>query len=111
MASEKESKSATKSRRKHALASSTDTHASNSHSVLEHNLSLNGSVGTEADPETIKAREKEVVEKIKELVRLAQEQGYVTYNDINEALPDAMLNPETLDEIYIKLRGLEVEIV
>src|SRR5690349_16635596 len=26
-------------------------------------------------------------EKIKELLRLAQEQGYLTYNDINDALP------------------------
>src|SRR3989441_446334 len=49
--------------------------------------------------------------KIKELVRLAQEQGYLTYNDINDALPDTMITPEELDEIYIKLRNLEVEIV
>src|SRR5439155_5856900 len=48
---------------------------------------------------------------IKELVRLAQEQGYLTYNDINDTLPDAMITPEELDEIYIKLRNLEVEIV
>jgi len=53
----------------------------------------------------------DLTEKIKELVRLAQEQGYLTYNDINEALPDSMISPEALDEIYIKLRGLEVEIV
>src|SRR6266849_8547940 len=49
--------------------------------------------------------------KIKELVRLAQEQGYLTYNDINDALPDTVTSPEELDEIYIKLRNLEVEIV
>jgi len=53
----------------------------------------------------------DLIEKIKELVRLAQEQGYLTYNDINDALPDAMITPEELDEIYIKLRNLEVEIV
>src|SRR2546425_2067726 len=53
----------------------------------------------------------DLTEKIKELVRLAQEQGYLTYNDINEALPDSMISAEALDEIYIKLRGLEVEIV
>jgi hypothetical protein len=29
----------------------------------------------------------DLTEKIKELVRLAQEQGYLTYNDINDALP------------------------
>jgi RNA polymerase primary sigma factor len=53
----------------------------------------------------------DLTEKIKELVRLAQEQGYLTYNDINDALPDSMITPEELDEIYIKLRNLEVEIV
>src|SRR5712691_1802063 len=53
----------------------------------------------------------ELTEKIKELVRLAQEQGYLTYNDINDALPDAIVSAEELDEIYIKLRNLEVEIV
>ncbi|MBI2929737.1 MAG: RNA polymerase sigma factor RpoD [Verrucomicrobia bacterium] len=50
-------------------------------------------------------------EKIKELVRLAQEQGYLTYTDINDALPDSVVTPEELDEIYVKLRNLEVEIV
>src|SRR5262245_3363557 len=29
----------------------------------------------------------ELTEKVKELLRLAQEQGYLTYNDINDALP------------------------
>ena len=53
----------------------------------------------------------DLTEKIKELVRLAQEQGYLTYNDINDALPDAVVTPEELDEIYIKLRNLEIEIV
>jgi RNA polymerase primary sigma factor len=52
-----------------------------------------------------------LAEKIKELVRLAQEQGYLTYNDINDALPDSVVSPDDLDEIYIKLRSLEVEIV
>jgi RNA polymerase primary sigma factor len=50
-------------------------------------------------------------EKVKELVRLAQEQGYLTYSDINDALPDGMVSPEELDDLYSKLRNLEVEIV
>jgi len=56
-------------------------------------------------------RAAEIAEKIKELVRLAQEQGYLTYNDVNEALPDTMISGEELDEVYVKLRNLEVEIV
>ncbi|HXS67356.1 MAG TPA: RNA polymerase sigma factor RpoD [Candidatus Polarisedimenticolia bacterium] len=56
-------------------------------------------------------RAAEIAEKVKELVRLAQEQGYLTYNDVNEALPDSMISGEELDEVYVKLRNLEVEIV
>src|SRR5208282_6073813 len=53
----------------------------------------------------------DLAEKVKELVRLAQEQGYLTYTDINDALPDAVIAPEELDNLYSKLRILEVEIV
>jgi RNA polymerase primary sigma factor len=53
----------------------------------------------------------ELSEKVKELVRLAREQGYLTYNDINEALPDVVVSTEELDDLYCKLRNLEVEIV
>jgi len=59
----------------------------------------------------VKTHNTELTEKIKELIRLAQEQGYLTYGDINDALPENLVTPEDLDEIYIKLRNLEVEIV
>src|SRR3954467_15779258 len=38
----------------------------------------------------------ELAEKIKELVRLSQEQGHLTYNDINESLPDNLSTPEQI---------------
>jgi RNA polymerase primary sigma factor len=50
-------------------------------------------------------------EKIKELVRLAQEQGQLAYNDVTEILSDSLLTPEMLDEVISKLRDLEIEIV
>jgi RNA polymerase primary sigma factor len=50
-------------------------------------------------------------QRIKELVLLAQEQGYLTYGDISDALPASNIGPEELDEVYAKLRNLEVEIV
>jgi RNA polymerase primary sigma factor len=53
----------------------------------------------------------DISEKVKELVRLAQEQGQLTFSDISEALPDNESTPEKLDEIYSKLRALEIEIV
>src|ERR1043166_3683143 len=53
----------------------------------------------------------DLTEKIKELLRLAQEQGYLTYNDINDVLRENIISADDFDEIYIKLRTLEVEIV
>jgi RNA polymerase primary sigma factor len=50
-------------------------------------------------------------EKIKELVRLAQEQGRLTYTDISEVLPESAMEPDKLDYIFAKLRSLDIEIV
>ena len=52
----------------------------------------------------------DLTETIKTLVHLGQEHGYVTYDDINDILPDN-LSPEDLDALLTKLRGLDVEIV
>ena len=62
-----------------------------------------------SDPQLATAPD--LAEKIKELVRLAREQGYLTYNDINDALPDGAIKSEELDDIYVQLRNLEIEIV
>ena len=51
-----------------------------------------------------------VAEKIKELVRLAREQGRLTYGDIDEVLSEAA-SPDEMDEIFAKLRALDVEVV
>ena len=49
-------------------------------------------------------------ETVKTLLHLAQEHGYITYDDINDVLPDN-LNPDDLDALLSKLRSLDVEIV
>ena len=51
-----------------------------------------------------------LADKIKELVRLAREQGRLTYNDIDEVLSDNA-SPEEMDEVFAKLRSLDVEVV
>ena len=72
--------------------------------------SLERAASSQAGP-SAKGLAGEIAEKVKELVRLAQEQGYLTYTDITETLPEGLITPEALDEIYGKLRTLEVEIV
>ena len=52
----------------------------------------------------------DLTETIKTLLHLSQEHGYVTYDDINDILPDN-LSPEDLDAVLSKLRSLDVEIV
>jgi RNA polymerase primary sigma factor len=52
----------------------------------------------------------DLTETVKTLLHIAQENGYVTYDDINDILPDG-LTPDDLDTLYTKLRTLEVEIV
>jgi RNA polymerase primary sigma factor len=53
----------------------------------------------------------DINEKVKELIRLAKEQGYLTYSDINEALPEKLLSPDEYDEILTKLRSFDIDIV
>ena len=53
----------------------------------------------------------DLTEKFKELVLLAQEQGSLTFGDIAESLPEGKVTVEELDNIYNRLRTLEIEIV
>jgi RNA polymerase primary sigma factor len=53
----------------------------------------------------------DIQEKLRFLIRLAKEQDYLTFDDFNEALPNGFVTPELLDEIIIRLRSLEIEII
>ena len=50
-------------------------------------------------------------EKLKELIKLAKEQGYLTYGDVNDILPENILSADALDAILILLRGMDIEII
>src|SRR6266849_5302527 len=50
-------------------------------------------------------------EKVKDLVRLAKEQGHLTYDEVNDALSDEVVTPGDLDAVLTKLRSLDIEIV
>jgi RNA polymerase primary sigma factor len=52
----------------------------------------------------------DLTETVKTLLHLSQEHGYITYDDINDVLPDN-LSPDDLDALLSKLRSLDVEIV
>src|SRR5215467_1964858 len=71
----------------------------------------NASTTHENGAATKKQLSAELVEKVKELVRLSHEQGHLTFGDINDSLPDTLATPENIEEIIIQLRNLEVDIV
>jgi len=50
-------------------------------------------------------------EKVKELIQLAQEQGHLTRDDLNESFPPDEHSQEELDEVHRRLRSLEIEVV
>ena len=50
-----------------------------------------------------------LAETIKALVLLAHEQGCVSYDDINDLLPDGV-SPDDLNELHARLRNLDIEI-
>src|SRR4051794_33778192 len=53
----------------------------------------------------------EVNEKVKELLLLAQEQGYLTSEDVQECLPPEQSTPQLLEQISVRLAALDIEIV
>jgi RNA polymerase primary sigma factor len=57
-----------------------------------------------------KAQEK-LNERIRNLIRLSKEQSFLTYKDINQALPDSVNNPDEIENVISILQNLEVDIL
>ena len=54
---------------------------------------------------------KKMNEKVRALIRLAKEQGHVTYKEINKALGDRAGNPEEIENVITILNNLELKIL
>jgi RNA polymerase primary sigma factor len=52
-----------------------------------------------------------VQERFKELIRLAKEQDYLTYDDLNNALPHGFVTIDVMDEAISRLRKMEIKLV
>ena len=53
----------------------------------------------------------EIQEKIRELIKLAKEQDYLTYDDINEILPNDLVDPDDVEAIMERLRNMEFDVI
>ena len=50
-------------------------------------------------------------QKIEELVAMAKEQGYITYEEINEILPMTFDSGDQIDQVLIFLSGMDIQIL
>jgi RNA polymerase primary sigma factor len=71
---------------------------------------LNGASTPESD-EILPASPGDVQTRIRELIKLAKEQGYLTFDDLNEALPVEVTDADELDAILTRLRRMEIDII
>ncbi len=49
--------------------------------------------------------------RLRELIKLSKEQGHVTYDDLNDQLPSDFISPDLIEEIILRLRSLEIDII
>lgn len=49
-------------------------------------------------------------QKVEEIVSLAKEQGYITYEEINEILPMTFDSAEQIDQVLIFLSGMDIQV-
>jgi len=52
-----------------------------------------------------------IKQKLCDLIKLAKEQEYLTYDDINEALPKDVVSAELIEEVLERLTSMEFEII
>ncbi|MBP8644994.1 MAG: RNA polymerase sigma factor RpoD [Syntrophobacteraceae bacterium] len=48
---------------------------------------------------------------LKRLITVGKEKGYLTYDEVNEALPDDLVSPEKLDDMMMIFDEMDIEIV
>jgi RNA polymerase primary sigma factor len=67
-------------------------------------------LATDSDARPVQS-EVDLQARIRELIKLAKEQGYLTFDDLNEALPEGLTDADDLDAILIRLRKMEIDII
>jgi len=53
----------------------------------------------------------DAIPEVKKLIELGKQNGEVTYDEINEILPDKLLNSEKIDDVFILLNQMGIEVV
>jgi RNA polymerase primary sigma factor len=71
----------------------------------------NGAVDPAANGIANLAQTPEKQEKLRELIKLAREQGYLTFDDLHEALPETVNQAEQVEGVLVFLRTFEIDVI
>jgi len=71
----------------------------------------NGAVDPAANGIAKLAQSPEKQEKLRELIKLAREQGYLTFDDLHEALPETVNQAEQVEGVLVFLRTFEIDVI
>ena len=55
--------------------------------------------------------EKKEIREIQQLIHLGKERGFLTYEEVNDALPDDLVSPEQLDDVLSMFDEMDIEVV
>jgi RNA polymerase primary sigma factor len=72
---------------------------------------LNGADDSDGEDILPSSAGTDVQTRIRDLIKLAKEQGYLTFDDLNEALPPDISDADELDAILTRLRRMEIDII
>ncbi|EPP34572.1 RNA polymerase sigma factor rpoD [Chlamydia ibidis] len=68
-------------------------------------------MNTQNSQTTETAHDEEAQKKLEELVALAKDQGFITYEEINDILPMSFDTPEQIDQVLIFLTGMDIQVL
>ena len=71
----------------------------------------NGTNAPATPPDSGRDIDQFIAEKTRELIKLSKDQGYLTFDDLEENLPAAVNDPDVIDKIITRLREVEIELI
>ena len=53
----------------------------------------------------------ERIEEVKHLISIGKEKGFLTYDELNNALPADVVSPEQIDDIMVMFGEMDIDII
>jgi NAD(P)H-flavin reductase len=81
-----------------------------SHNHIEFDV-VENEIVMDPDRAALRAKREDRNERIKTLIKRAEAQGYLTFEDVNELLPESVIKDTDIESYLAILRGMEIDII